>query len=180
MGRKYRLILWILLQTFVRTGKNFLHFSILLHERPGTFRFPFSNSSQKCGHHLDTHCYQTRWRLKSLASRFFTNRLFRCRSQKTSKLRVTGLCAGNSPVTGEFLAQMTSYAENVYISWRHRVHTVLNYTKPSFVFISSDFLPPLWCNPVPSWPWGGKGQSTARSRICTRSGGSQKGTGNEV
>ena len=25
------------------------------------------------------------------------NRLFRCRSNKTSKLRVTGLCAGNSP-----------------------------------------------------------------------------------
>ena len=31
------------------------------------------------------------------------NRLFRRRSQKVSKLRVTGLCAGNSPVTGEFL-----------------------------------------------------------------------------
>ena len=30
------------------------------------------------------------------------NRLFRRRSKKTSKLRVTGLCEGNSPVTGEF------------------------------------------------------------------------------
>ena len=30
------------------------------------------------------------------------NRLFRRRSTKTSKLRVTGLCVGNSPVTGEF------------------------------------------------------------------------------
>ena len=30
---------------------------------------------------------------------------FSCRSKKTSKLRVTGLCAGNSPVTGEFPAQ---------------------------------------------------------------------------
>ena len=29
------------------------------------------------------------------------NRLFRRRSKKTSKLRVTGLCAGNSPGTGE-------------------------------------------------------------------------------
>ena len=47
------------------------------------------------------------------------NRLFRCRSKKTSKLRVTGLCAGNSPVTGEFPAQMASYAENVSIGWRH-------------------------------------------------------------
>ena len=30
------------------------------------------------------------------------DRLFRRRSKKTSKLRVTGLCAGNSPVIGEF------------------------------------------------------------------------------
>ena len=33
------------------------------------------------------------------------NRLFRRRSKKTSKLRVTGLCAGNSPGTDEFPAQ---------------------------------------------------------------------------
>ena len=30
------------------------------------------------------------------------NRLFRRRSKKTSKFRVTGPCVGNSPVTGEF------------------------------------------------------------------------------
>ena len=46
-------------------------------------------------------------------------RLFRRRSKKTSKLRVTGLCAGNSPVTGEFPAQRASNAENVSIWWRH-------------------------------------------------------------
>ena len=40
--------------------------------------------------------------------------------RKTSKLRVTGLCAGNSPVTGEFPAQMASNAENVSIWWRHQ------------------------------------------------------------
>ena len=33
------------------------------------------------------------------------NRLFRRRSKKTSKLCVTCLCEGNSPVTGEFPAQ---------------------------------------------------------------------------
>ena len=33
------------------------------------------------------------------------NRLFRRRSKKTSKLLVTGLCAGDSPVTGEFPSQ---------------------------------------------------------------------------
>ena len=47
------------------------------------------------------------------------NRLFRRRSKKTSKLRVTGLCAGNSPGTGELSAQMATYAENVSIWWRH-------------------------------------------------------------
>ena len=47
------------------------------------------------------------------------NRLFRRGSKKTSKLRVTGLCAGNSPVTGEFPAQMTSNAEDASIWWRH-------------------------------------------------------------
>ena len=47
------------------------------------------------------------------------NRLFRRKSKKTSMLRVTGLCSGNSPGTGEFPAQMASYAENVSIWWRH-------------------------------------------------------------
>ena len=50
------------------------------------------------------------------------NRLFRCRWKKTSKLRVTGLCAGDSPGTGEFPAQMASNAENVSIWWRHHAH----------------------------------------------------------
>ena len=49
------------------------------------------------------------------------NRLFRGRSKKTSKFRATGLCAGNSPVTGEFPAQMVSNAKNVSIWWRRHV-----------------------------------------------------------
>ena len=51
------------------------------------------------------------------------NRLFRHISMKTSKLRGTGLCEGNSPVTGEFPAQMASNADNVSIWWRHHVFT---------------------------------------------------------
>ena len=47
------------------------------------------------------------------------NRLFRHRSKKTSKLRVTGLCDGKSLVTGEFPAQRASNTENVSIWWRH-------------------------------------------------------------
>ena len=45
--------------------------------------------------------------------------LFGRRSKKTSMFRVTGLCAGNSPVTGDCRAQMASNAENVSIWCRH-------------------------------------------------------------
>ena len=41
--------------------------------------------------------------------------------RKHKKLGVTGLCAGNSPGTGDFPAQMASNAENVSIWWRHRM-----------------------------------------------------------
>ena len=49
------------------------------------------------------------------------NRLFRRRTKKTSKPRVTGLCEGNPPVTvtGGFPSQSASNAENVSIWWRH-------------------------------------------------------------
>ena len=43
------------------------------------------------------------------------NGLFRQRL----KLRVTGLCEGNSPVTGEFPTERASNPENVSIWWRH-------------------------------------------------------------
>ena len=39
------------------------------------------------------------------------------RSNKTSKLRISGLCEGNSPVTSEFPSQRASNAENVSIWW---------------------------------------------------------------
>ena len=55
-------------------------------------------------------------------------RLPRRRSQKTSKLRVNGLFEGNSPVTGEFLAQRASNAENVSIWWRYHVLCHLRWT----------------------------------------------------
>ena len=38
---------------------------------------------------------------------------------KTSHLRVTGLCVGNSPVTGE---QRPSNGEKVSIWWRHHAY----------------------------------------------------------
>ena len=47
------------------------------------------------------------------------NCIFSRRLTKTSKLRVTGLFEGNSPLTREFPAQRASNAENVSIWWRN-------------------------------------------------------------
>ena len=60
---------------------------------------------------------------------YLLNRLFRRWSKKTAKLHVTGLCVGNSPGTGEFLAQSSSNAENVSTWWRH--HELLYYRNGS-------------------------------------------------
>ena len=60
------------------------------------------------------------------------NRLFRRRSKKTSKPRVAGLCAGNSPVTVEFPAQMSSNTENISIWWRH--HAWFHHQKCPLLF----------------------------------------------
>ena len=62
---------------------------------------------------------------------YLLSRLFRCGSKKTSKLRVTSLCAGISPGTSEFPAQMASNAENVSI-WRcHYDSQLKNWHNPS-------------------------------------------------
>ena len=47
------------------------------------------------------------------------NCLFSFREKKPSKLRVTGLCEGNPPVTGGFPSQWNSNAENFSPLWRH-------------------------------------------------------------
>ena len=60
----------------------------------------------------------TQWarlRLKLPAFPLFTQPFIRVQIKKISKLRVTGLCAGNYTGIGEFPAQMTSNAENVSI-----------------------------------------------------------------
>ena len=53
------------------------------------------------------------------------NRLFRYKSKKASKLRITTLCVGNSSVTVEFLAQMASNVENVSVWWCHRDQRII-------------------------------------------------------
>ena len=64
-----------------------------------------------------------RWRLKSPASRLFTQPFVKRRSTtKTLKHRVTGLCEGNLPVISGLPSQRTNNAENVSIWWCHHDH----------------------------------------------------------
>ena len=72
------------------------------------------------------------------------NRLFRRISKKTSRLRVTGLCEGNSTANGEFSAQRASNAENVSIWLCHHGSGCVGASRPqhhytsrfySFIFI---------------------------------------------
>ena len=76
--------------------------------------------------YIKQHCYDvimrpTASQITSLTTVYAI--VYRARSKKTLKLRVTGLCAGNSPETVEFPTQMASNAENVSIWWRHHEHT---------------------------------------------------------
>ena len=59
------------------------------------------------------------WRFKSPASPFFAQQLVQAQIKENSKVRVTGLCEGNPPVTGRFVSQRACNAENISIWWRH-------------------------------------------------------------
>ena len=78
-------------------------------------------------------------------SKFMPNNLFMRKSQKTSKLLVTGLCDGNSPITSQFPAQSASNAENVSNCWRH--HDI-----PRGYFTDAGTFMQL-----PRWQWGNPG-----------------------
>ena len=63
------------------------------------------------------------------------------RSEKTSKLRVTDLCEGNSPMTSEFPTQRASNAENVSILWRDH-----DYRDHSQIVFPTDLKQCMWDN----------------------------------
>ena len=62
-----------------------------------------------------------------------------CRSKKTSKLRITGLCTGNSPVIDEFPAQRVSNASMLLVSMRMNT-----WSAARFIGIS----PAFWMTPI--------------------------------
>ena len=69
------------------------------------------------------------------------NRLFRHKSKKTSKLRVTGLFAGNSPVTGEFPAQRAVTRKmfvfnDVIMLWLYNCKYRIEFIMPRYVMRS--------------------------------------------
>ena len=83
---------------------------------------------------------------------------FRRRSKKTSKLRVTGLCAGISPVIGEFPAQMASKAKNVSVWWRHhalvasRESIKINFLKCKVLYRENNTMKFLYTDHIDSKP----------------------------
>ena len=67
---------------------------------------------------------RARWRLKSPTSRLFVQQsVFRRRSKKTSKLRIPGLCEGNSPV-------VTIVRQKMHMDWQPL--TLLTYKNWTF------------------------------------------------
>ena len=60
--------------------------------------------------------------------------------RKKSKLSVTGLCDGNSPVTGEFPAQRASNAWNISIWWRHHERLALKRFYPERFIVGQDYI----------------------------------------
>ena len=71
--------------------------------------------------------------------------------QSTTKFHVTGICAGNSPVTGEFPTQMSSNVENVSIWWRHHVFDETNSRADVYFAISQCNTPMLTATHYAFW-----------------------------
>ena len=66
-------------------------------------------------------CHNERNDVPNHQPQLFTHLLFSHRWEKTSKLRVTGLCMGNSPVTGEFPCKKGQWCRKCFhlmmLSW---------------------------------------------------------------
>ena len=86
------------------------------------------------GHHNEPNAVTDDRRLDSLL-----NRLFRCTSNKASKLRVAGLCEGNSAANGEFPAQKASNAENVSID-----DVIMHYLRSVHIRCVNNIFEILW------------------------------------
>ena len=92
------------------------------------------NKHKGISDHWHLHCLSTVWS---------------CTDQrKLQKLHVTGLCVGNSLVTGEFPAQKASNLENVSIWWRH--HDTLSQPRERFLVLASHWFLHYWRGHLPT------------------------------
>ena len=98
------------------------HFEIFLFVSLNELRFltPWRSCDVRVIHYNDVIMSAMEYHITSLTFVYSTV-YSRRRSKKIPKPRVTGLCVGNSPVTGEFPTQRASSAEKVSIWWRHHV-----------------------------------------------------------
>ena len=95
------------------------------------------------------------------------NHLFKHRSKKISKLRVTDHCAGKSSVTGEFLTQRAGNAENVSIWWRNHIQLCSIIFQMGFITMMWNTLNAL-INAPNDRPAACKSQSIFRSILNTQ------------
>ena len=70
-------------------------------------------------HHITLTSWWPRWRLKSPASRLFTQAFIQTQIKENIKAPCHWPLCGEFTGTSEFPAQRASYAENVSIWWRH-------------------------------------------------------------
>ena len=98
-----------------------------------------------CSHYDDVIMGATASQITSLSIVYST--VYSDADKKTPKLRVTGLCEGNSPGTGEFPAQMASNAENVSIWWRHHEVLVSYVSVVLTIAVTADDLAPSGAGP---------------------------------
>ena len=93
------------------------------------------------------------------------NGLFRCRSKKTSMLRVTGLCTGKSPHKGPVTRKMFTFDDVIMVPVKTCVPEALSvYCEEMYVLDSTwpQEGPPGPCGIRPSGPSGDNDRSTSR------------------
>ena len=137
----------------------------------------------KTNHHrgLDLHwCWTLQWRHNERHGvsnhrrlNCLLDRLFRRRSKKRSKLRVTGLCDGNPPVTGGFPSQrasnmkMSPWTRPGYSWAHHQPRPGFNIKNVPFqVSQIAKFMGPTW--PVLSGRYPAAGLSHAAWAVAAR------------
>ena len=139
-------------------GEYGFHWNLCCHWLKGLLRRPVAVIRQDPGIHYNDVMMSTMASQMTSLVIVYSTVYSRSRSKKISKLRVTDLCAGNSPVTGEFPAQTASNAEvfpfddvimtcaslhihtcTTSLRWRHNDHDSVSNHQPHGCLLSRLF-----------------------------------------